>query len=95
MKTLYNPTDNKVKIAYKGAKLEIEPQSESEPLSDEQINYWTKIHSFLMVKELTVNEDVAVKTSKEPENTENIVDESGDEIKAKIVVEKKKSKKIK
>lgn len=93
MKTLYNPTDNKVKIAYKGAKLEIEPQSESEPLSDEQINYWTKIHSFLIVKELTVSENIGVEILKEKTETDNIVNEVTDEIKAEIVVKKKKNKK--
>lgn len=89
MKTLFNPTDNKVEITYKGVKLEIEPQSESEPLSDEQINYWTKIHSFLLVKELTINENIAVETPKE-------VDKEDVKIEAEIVVEKKKGgKKVK
>ena len=93
MKTLFNPTDNKVVIAYKGKGFEIKPKSESQPLSDEQVNFWTKVHSFLVVKELSGDNtvDIGIDTSSTSSEVAGVKTETTDnKITAKVIVEKKK-----
>jgi len=98
MKILFNPTNNKVKVNYKGEELEIEPQSSSQPLSDEQINYWIKIHSFLVVKELGGSENAKpfeeVKLDIHSEEVKSdVIDIPKEKINGKVVIKNKKSSK--
>lgn len=82
-----NPTDQDIKIAFKGKEYSVEANGSTGELSDDVIDFWKSIHSFLLVEG-----EVKVEEVEEPVEVVEEIKEVEEVVEEEVVEEVKKPK---